>query len=160
MTTRTARTSTPKASTTPILKGLSQQLLTQEQFEAITKANYYHPESRLVLQLFLHANYSWHLARKIQNKPSSLDSIDWALLEKNAEKLIIESLSKLLSGISREPWYPDAPAPVPASKPSRKAKPVARQACGCSQQHSQAAGVVAACQLGKAQGQDESYTGY
>jgi hypothetical protein len=161
MTTRTvAKKSTAKASNAPILKDLSLQLLTADQFEAITKANYYHPDSRLVLQLFLHVNYSWHLARNIQNKPSSLGSIDWVLYEKNAEKLIAESLSKLLSGISPEPWNLEAPAPVPASKPQRKTRAVTRQACGCSQQHSQAAGVVAACQLGKAQGQDESWTGY
>jgi len=34
------------------------------------------------------------------------------------------------------------------------------QACGCSHKHSDAVGVVAACQLGQAQGQDETWTGY
>jgi hypothetical protein len=35
-----------------------------------------------------------------------------------------------------------------------------KQACGCKHKHSDAAGVVAACQLGQAQGQDETWTGY
>jgi hypothetical protein len=156
----TTKKSTAKADNTSVLKDLSFQLLTPEQFDAITKANYPHPESRLVLLLFLHANYSWQLARKIQNKPSDLDSIDWVLYEKDAEKLITETLSKLLSGVSRESWHLAAPVPVPASKSQRKTRESTAQACGCRQPHSQAAGVIAACQLGKAQGADESWTGY
>jgi hypothetical protein len=35
-----------------------------------------------------------------------------------------------------------------------------RQACGCRHKHSDAAGVVAACQLGQDQAQDEMWTGY
>jgi hypothetical protein len=161
MTTRTTvRKTDSKASASLILKDLSLELLTADQFQAITEANYHHPESRLVLQLFLHASYGWHLARKIQNKPSSIDSIDWALYEKNTAKLITESLSKLLPGISTEPWKPDIRGPVPPSKPARKTRTAVKQACGCSEKHSQAAGVVDACALGKAQGQDESWTGY
>jgi len=110
MTTRTAvRKSDSKASDSLILKDLSLALLTPDQFQAITTANYHHPESRLILQLFLHANYGWHLARKIQNKPSSIDSIDWASYEKNTAKLLTDSLSKLLPGVSIEPWNPDKP---------------------------------------------------
>jgi len=161
MTTRTTvKKSDSKATNSLILKDLSLALLTPDQCDAITKANYHHPESRLILQFFLHANYAWHLARKIQNKPSSIDSIDWALYEKNTAKLITESLSKLLPGVSTEPWNPDKPAPIPLSKPARKTKTAVKQACGCTQKHSSAAGVVEACQLGKAQGQDESWTGY
>jgi len=129
-------------------------------FTSITRANHHHPESFLVLQLFLHANYAWHLARKIQNKPSSIDSIDWALYEKNTAKLLNQSLSKLLAGISTEPWKPDIGEPVPEAKPAKKSRVAARQNCGCSHKHSQAAGVVDACELGKAQGQDESWTGH
>jgi len=161
MTTRTAvRKSDSKASDTLILKDLSLALLTPDQFQAITTANYHHPESRLILQLFLHANYGWHLARKIQNKPSSIDSIDWALYEKNTAKLVTDSLSKLLPGVSSEPWNHSKPAPIPPSKPARKTRTAVKQACGCSEKHSQAAGVVDACARGKAQGQDESWTGY
>jgi hypothetical protein len=58
MTTRTSvRKSDSKASDSLILKDLSLALLTPDQFQAITAANYHHPESRLILQLFLHANY-------------------------------------------------------------------------------------------------------
>lgn len=35
-----------------------------------------------------------------------------------------------------------------------------RQACGCSRQHSDAAGVIDACLLGQEQGSDETWTGY
>lgn len=35
-----------------------------------------------------------------------------------------------------------------------------RQACGCRHKHSDAAGVIAACQLGQEQGRDETWTGY
>lgn len=35
-----------------------------------------------------------------------------------------------------------------------------RQPCGCKHKHSDAAGVVATCQLGQEQGQDEMWTGY
>ncbi|MBZ0189071.1 MAG: hypothetical protein K8F91_22690 [Candidatus Obscuribacterales bacterium] len=35
-----------------------------------------------------------------------------------------------------------------------------RQACGCRQKHSDAAGVIEACRLGQEQGQDELWTGY
>lgn len=102
-----------------ILKELPLQLLTPEQYEAITRANYYHPESRLILQLFLQANYTWQLARKLQNKPTSIDSIDWALVETNTAKLINESLVKLLPGIDNQPWNP-VPQPPPPAKPGRK----------------------------------------
>ena len=156
----TTKKSTAKADNTSVLKDLSFQLLTPEQFEAIAKANYPHPESRLVMLLFLHANYSWQLARKIQNKPSNIHSIDWVLYEKDAKKLITEILSKLLSGVSKEPWHLAAPSAVPAAKSQRKTREVTAQACGCRQPHSKAAGVIAACQLGKAQGADESWTGY
>lgn len=160
MTTRaTKKTTVPtksKTSNALILKDLSLQLLSPEQFEAITRANYYHPESRLVLQLFLHVNWSWQIARKLQNKPSSVESMDWALIEKNTASLINNSLSKLLPGVDRQPWNPSS---LPTSKPPRKTSSL-KQACGCSSKHSNAAGVVAACQLGKAQGADESWTGY
>ena len=35
-----------------------------------------------------------------------------------------------------------------------------KQACGCRYKHSDAAGVVAACQLGQEQGRNESWTGF
>ncbi len=142
-----------KTSNDLILKDLPLELLTPEQFEAVTKANYYHPESRLILQLFLKANYIWQLARKIQHKPSAIDTIDWSLIEKNTAKLINETLSKLLTGVNVQ-------APAAPVEPATKKKSALKQACGCRQKHSDAAGVVEACLHGKAQGQDESWTGY
>lgn len=142
-----------KSSNALILKDLPLELLSPEQFEAVTKANYHHPESRLILQLFLKANYIWQLARKIQHKPSAIDTIDWSLIEKNTVKLINETLDKLLTGV-------DVQAPVAPVEPATKKKSALKQACGCRQKHSDAAGVVEACMRGKAQGQDESWTGY
>jgi hypothetical protein len=165
MPTRTSsrKTTTPtkqKGHNIDILRDLSLQLLTPEQFEAITKANYYHPESRLVLQLFLHVNYSWQIARRLQNNPSSASDIDWGSHEKNAAKLVSDSLSTLLQGIDREAWDPDA-NDVPQKPVRRKTTTAALgQACGCKVKHSSAAGVVAACQAGRAQGADETWTGY
>ena len=160
MNNRTTTVKRSRAATAPVLKDLDMLLLTPEQSEAITKANYYHPDSRLVLQLFLHVNYSWHMARKIQNKPSTVDTIDWAALEKSAARLISDSLARLLVGVSREPWDVLPPAPPPVSKPARRLKEPVRQACGCTRKHSKAAGVIEACALGKAQGADETWTGY
>ncbi len=148
-------TSTTKTKTSKslILKDLPLELLTPEQFEAVTKANYYHPESRLILQLFLKANYIWQLARKIQHKPSAIDTIDWSLIEKNTAKLINETMSKLLTGVNVQ-------SPAPPVAPATKKKPVPKQACGCRHKHSDAAGVVEACLHGQAEGRDESWTGY
>lgn len=139
-----------------VLEDLDLALLTPEQFEAMTKANYHHPESRLILLLFLQANYLWQLARKLQNKSSAIDKIDWALIEKNTAAMLRDTLSKLLTGVKPEPWQlPPVKAPEPP-KP-RKRKP--RLACGCAH-HSDAAGVVEACILGQEQGRDETWTGF
>ncbi|MBX9719946.1 MAG: hypothetical protein K2X81_01000 [Candidatus Obscuribacterales bacterium] len=162
---KTPTESKSKTSNALILKNLPLELLTPEQFEAVTKANYHHPESRLILLLFLQTNYLRQLACKIQNKPESISSINWSSIERSTAKIINESLEKLLNGIDNKPWKPTA-APLAAepasiSKPARKAKTAAlKQACGCTTKHSNAAGVVAACQLGKDQGRDESWTGY
>ena len=140
-----------------VLKDLSEQLLTPEQFEAVTKVNYHHPDSRVVLHLFLHANYVWQIARKLQNDPALVDSFDWATIEKNSCKLVNDTLAKLLTGIDPTSWTGLPPTAVVTSKPARKAKP--RLACGCAY-HSYAAGVVDACQSGQEQGRDETWTGY
>jgi len=163
-----ARTTTRKTTKQPApgaietaLKDLSLQLLTPDQFEAVTKANYYHPDSRLVLQLFLYVNYIWQISRRLQNDPATVSSFDWMLIEKNTAKLISDSLSKLLSGIDTQPWNKDLTASKTSSKLTRNTvKLVPKQACGCRFKHSDAAGVVEACELGRAQGQDETWTGY
>ncbi|MGI0133967.1 MAG: hypothetical protein ACREBW_03300 [Candidatus Micrarchaeaceae archaeon] len=150
---KTTSATKTKATNALILKDLPLDLLTPEQFEAVTKANYYHPESRLILQLFLKANYIWQLARKIQDKPSSIDTIDWSLIEKNTARLINETLNKLLTGVTVQ--VPTAPV-----EQIKKKKSLPKQACGCHHKHSDAAGVVEACLRGQTQGQDESWTGY
>lgn len=141
-----------------VLKDLSEQLLTPEQFEAVTKVNYHHPDSRVVLHLFLHANYVWQIARKLQNDPALVDSFDWATIEKNSGKLVNETLAKLLTGIDPSSWTGNQPVPAKGSKPVRgtpRPKAKSRLACGCKY-HSDAAGVVEACQLGQMQGADEA----
>lgn len=152
-TTTVKRTATkkgpPKDLNAQILKDLPVALLSPEQYEAITKANYYHPESRLILQLFLQTDYLWQLARKMQSKSSTIEFINWAVIEKNTAKAIHETLDKLLSGVRVEAKQ----AAEPKSK-SRK-----RLACGCAH-HSDAAGVIEACLLGQEQGSDELWTGY
>lgn len=157
---KTAKQAAPVTTNTD-LKDLSLQLLTPDQFEAVTKANYYHPDSKLVLHLFLYVNYIWQISRKLQNDPSSVNAIDWPLVEKNTAKLISDSLSRLLSGIDTKPWTKDLTASKSSSKLTRNSVTLApKQSCGCRFKHSDAAGVVEACELGRAQGQDETWTGY
>lgn len=139
-----------------IYDDLDLALLTPQQFEAITKANYHHPESRLVLTLFLQANYVWQLARKLQNKPSAIDEVNWAIIEKNTASLLRDTLDKLLTGVNRDAWPLGSVKPVEPVK-LRKRRP--RLACECTH-HSDAAGVVEACIAGQEQGTDERYTGY
>jgi len=106
-----------------VLKDLSEQLLTPEQFEAVTKVNYHHPDSRVVLHLFLHANYVWQIARKLQKDPALVETFDWPTIEKNSGKLVNDTLGKLLTGIDPTSWTGLLPTAVIASKPARKAKP-------------------------------------
>jgi hypothetical protein len=80
-------------------------LLSPEEYEAITRANYEHPESKLVLQLFVQVNYLWHLSRHMQNKPSSIPVVDWLTVEMSARRTIMATLAKLLVGVSISPWY-------------------------------------------------------
>ena len=91
-------------SRTTILKDQELQLLMPDEFEAITKANYYHPESRIVLQLFLQANYFWHITRFMQGKKTSIKELDWVRLEINTSTLISKTLETLLTGVQVTPW--------------------------------------------------------
>jgi hypothetical protein len=150
MNTKAPRKTSTAKSNTVILKDLPLELLTPEQFEAVTRANYHHAESRLILYLFLHTNHLWQLARKIQNNPAMLETINWASIEKNTARCINETLDKLLTGV-----VVAKPDTVAAEPPKRRRK----LACGCAS-HSNAAGVVEACMLGKQQGQDERWTGH
>jgi hypothetical protein len=85
--------------------GVPLDLLSPEEYEAITRANYEHPESKLVLQLFIQVNYLWHLSRHMQSKPSSIPVVDWLMVEMNARKAIMATLGKLLIGVCLDPWY-------------------------------------------------------
>lgn len=158
----TRKTKTNPAPAVPaVLDDLDLSQLSPDQYEAITKANYYHPETRLILMLFLQVDHLWQLARKMQNKSSSVKEINWTLVEKNSGSLIRDTLAKLLTGVTPQAWTtepkPAKPAPAPAKKSPPKRKP--RLACGCAH-HSDAAGVVEACLLGQEQGADERWTGF
>ena len=138
-------TAKAKISDSLLLKDLPLELLTAEQYEAITKANYRHPESRLILQLFLSTNYTWQLARKILLKPSAIDEINWSVIEKNSARLLNETLDKLLTGV-----VVLEPMPVVVAARPRAKKLV--QSCGCSTPHSSVASVIEACKQGKEEG--------
>ena len=97
--------SKPKPSVKINQKELPLQLLSPEEFEAITKANYYHPESQLILRLFLHICHFWHIARQMQDKPTQLPKpVEWESVELSASKLIQETLNQLLPGVAVTPW--------------------------------------------------------
>lgn len=64
------------------------ELLSKEEFEAITAANYEHPESRIILRLFLQVNYFWHISRIMQELPSAVTSVDWKRVEDNSAQTI------------------------------------------------------------------------
>jgi hypothetical protein len=85
-------------------KELPTDLLSPEEYSAMTAANYHHPESRLILQLFLHVNYLWQLSRHMQNKPSSIPVVDWQTIEINAGMCIRSTCNKLLGGVEVSPW--------------------------------------------------------
>jgi hypothetical protein len=80
------------------------ELLSKEEFEAITAANYEHPESRIILRLFLNVNYFWHVSRHMQGLPSPVNSVDWKLLEQNSAQTIRNTFQKLLPGVQTTAW--------------------------------------------------------
>ncbi len=101
----TAAKPTKQALSRPaVLKDQELRLLAPDQFEAITKANYYHPESRIVLQLFLQANYFWQITRLMQGKKTSIKEVDWVRMEINTSALISKTLETLLTGVEVTPW--------------------------------------------------------
>lgn len=102
---KTTMQSKPKPAVKINQKELPMQLLSAEEFEAITQANYYHPESQLILRLFLHISHFWHITRQMQGKPSHLPKpVEWERVEQSAAKLVQETLNQLLSGVSVTPW--------------------------------------------------------
>ncbi|MBX9569245.1 MAG: hypothetical protein K2X77_10140 [Candidatus Obscuribacterales bacterium] len=87
-----------------VLKGQKLEILSRAEFEAITKANYYHPESRLILQLFLQVHYAWQISKLMQGKASTVKTIDWSRFESACSKLLLSSFGDLLSGVQVSPW--------------------------------------------------------
>jgi hypothetical protein len=102
-TTKSGTAKTQKSTSVDFIE-LPMKLLTDEEYEAITRANYEHPESRLILQLFLQVNYLWHLSRQMQNKSSSIPVVDWLTVEMTARKTIMATFTKLLLGVDISAW--------------------------------------------------------
>ena len=104
---KTTKTSVAKESKPKIHRHVEDQpleLLAPGEYEAITAANYEHPESRIILRLFLHANYFWQISRYMQGLPSSVTSVDWARMEANSGQLIRNTFEKLLPGVQTTAW--------------------------------------------------------
>jgi hypothetical protein len=91
-------------------KELPMEILSPDEFEAITKANYFHPESQLILKLFLQVNYFWHITRQMQGKPTHLPKdVDWTIVEESAARLIAQTLNQLLTGVTISSWATSKP---------------------------------------------------
>jgi hypothetical protein len=80
------------------------ELLAPEEFEAITAANYEHPESRIILRLFLQVNHMWHVSRHMQGLPSPVTAVDWKRVEENSAQAIRNTFQKLLTGVDVTAW--------------------------------------------------------
>jgi hypothetical protein len=80
------------------------ELLAPKEFEAITAANYEHPESRIILRLFLQVNYIWHVSRHMQGLPSAVNTVDWKRVEENSAQSIRNTFQKLLPGVQTTAW--------------------------------------------------------
>lgn len=95
-----------KATKIKVRKDVEEQLelLTPQEYEAITSANYGHPESRVVLRMFLQINYFWHLSRHMQGLPSSVSAVDWKKVEENSAQTIRNTFHMLLPEVPTNPW--------------------------------------------------------
>ena len=107
-TTTTKAKAASKKATKPVLhrhvEDQPLELLSRAEFEAITAANYEHPESRVILRLFLHVNYSWHVSRHMQGLPSAVTEVDWKRVEENSAQAIRNTFQKLLPGVQTTAW--------------------------------------------------------
>lgn len=104
---KTTKTTPAKTTKPKVHRHIEEQpldLLSPEEFNAITAANYEHPESRIILRLFMHVNYFWHVSRHMQGLPSAVNKVDWAAMESNAAQTIRNSFSKLLPGVQTTAW--------------------------------------------------------
>jgi hypothetical protein len=106
-----------------LLRDANWQLLAPDEFEAITRANYEHPESRLILELFLQVNYLWHLSKYMQNRSAFIKSVDWVEVQLAAQSTIHKTLAQLLKGVDTAPWKKeDKPTRAPAAARLTKAR--------------------------------------
>ena len=80
------------------------ELLSPEEYEAITAANYHHPESRIILRLFMHVSHYWHVSRHMQGLPSAVTAVDWHKLEETSGQLIRNTFQKLMPGVKTSAW--------------------------------------------------------
>jgi hypothetical protein len=80
------------------------ELLAPQEFEAITAANYEHPEARIILRLFLQVNYIWHVSPHMQGLPSAVTAVDWKRVEENSAQAIRNTFQKLLPGVQTTAW--------------------------------------------------------
>lgn len=103
-TSKTGATKTPKPKLHRHAEGQPLDLLAPQEFEAITAANYEHPESRIILRLFLQVNYIWHVSRHMQGLPSTVSAVDWKRLEENSAQAIRNTFQKLLPGVETTAW--------------------------------------------------------
>lgn len=104
---KTTKSSVAKVSKATIHRHVEDQpleLLSPEEYEAITAANYEHPESRIILRLFLQTNYIWHVSRHMQGLPSQVTAVDWKRMEENSAQAIRNTFQKLLPGVQTTAW--------------------------------------------------------
>lgn len=100
----TATRTKKKQSEKELIEHIQESILTPEQYEALTKANYTHPKSRMVLRLFLHLSFFWHVCRYMQGKSDVIAGISWSEMERHARQLIDKVLADLLQGIDQDDW--------------------------------------------------------
>src|ERR1035437_9606621 len=108
-TTKTAVAKESKTKNTKLLDDQPLELLSPQEYEAITAANYHHPESRIILRLFMHVNYFWHISRHMQGLPSSVTAVDWQKIEQTSGQLIRNTFQKLMPGVKTSEWDESIP---------------------------------------------------
>ena len=104
---KTTKTTVAKTTKPKLHRHLEEQpldLLSPQEFEAIAAANYEHPESRIILRLFLQVNYFWHVSRHLQGLPSAVTAVDWKRTEENSAQAIRNTFQKVLPGVQTTAW--------------------------------------------------------
>lgn len=109
---KTTKPTTSKVATRSIGTNLQDQpleLLTPDEFAAITAATYDNPQSRIVLRLLINANYFWHVSRHVLGLPSPITEVDWRSVERNTAQLVRNTFDKLLPQVDTTPWHGRVP---------------------------------------------------